>query len=73
MVQKLLICPEGGAGGGGWGGVESVRFAYRFHSLHSLYSYTHILDEHATQQCQKIIEQRTTTCKASRTNINLPP
>ena len=37
MAQKLLICPEGGAGGGGggWGGVESVRFAYRFHSLHS--------------------------------------
>ena len=45
----------------GWAGrgegVEIIRFAYRFHSLHPEYSYSHTSDECATQQRQKIIEQ----------------
>ena len=66
MVQKLLIFSEGEAGGG----VEIIRFVCCFHSLHP---YTHTSDGCATQQGQKIIEQITKTCKASRDNINLPP
>ena len=69
MVQKLLIFLEGGAGGGGE--VEIIRFAHRFHSLHPELSYTHTSDGCVTQQRQKIIEQISKTCKASRDSINL--
>ena len=61
---------EGGAGGGG-GEVEIIRFAHRFHSLHPELSYTHTSDGCVTQQRQKIIEQISKTCKASRDSINL--
>ena len=67
MVQKLLIFIEGGAGRDRRVGI--IRFADRFHSLHS---YTHTSDGCSTQQRQKIIKQITKTRKASTVNINLP-